>query len=252
MPAITLAWLDRDTPFPPVDTALREPPGLLAAGADLSLPRLREAYRNGIFPWYSDGEPILWWSLDPRMVLACEAFRPSHSLRKRLRAIARQEHGAAPAVQVRVDTAFDRVMQACAEPRGPHAGTWITPAMQHAYCAWHRAGEAHSIETWIGGRLAGGLYGVSLGAMFYGESMFAHATDASKIALAYLVKFLSRHGVTHIDCQQDTPHLASLGAAPEPRADFLARLRARTAQPGPPWRPGWLDSDGGLHPLAAA
>jgi len=247
---MTFVWLERDTPFPPVETALREPAGLLAAGADLSLARLRDAYRRGIFPWYSEGEPILWWSLDPRLVLPCDAFRASHSLRKRLRAIARREHEPAPMVQVRIDTAFEQVMRACAEPRAPDAGTWILPAMQRAYRDWHHAGEVHSVETWIDGQLAGGLYGVSLGGMFYGESMFSRATDASKIALAYLARFLSRHGVTHIDCQQNTPHLRSLGAGAVPRAEFLAQLPKRVAQAAPPWQSAWLDAQGGIHPLA--
>jgi len=242
----TLTWLDGNTPFPPPDHALGDPPGLLAIGGDLSLARLRNAYRHGIFPWgtldksiscYGDDAPLLWWSPDPRMVLACEAFAPSHSLRKRLRAIARHENDAQPPVQIRVDTAFARVIAACAAPRPPvapaSAGTWITPAIARAYCDWHngdehRAGDAHSVETWIDGELVGGLYGVSLGGIFFGESMFARATDASKVALAYLVRFLLREGTTHIDCQQVTPHLARLGARPEPRAEFLARLATLT------------------------
>ena len=248
---ISIPWLDQDSPFPSVEQALSYPAGLLAAGADLSLPRLRDAYCNGIFPWYGEGDPVLWWSLDPRMVLACEQFRPSHSLRKRLRAVARQETAPQPAIQVRVDTAFEQVLQACAAPRAGETGTWILPEMQQAYCDWHAAGDVHSIETWIDGQLAGGLYGVSLGAMFYGESMFSRVTDASKIALAYLVRFLSRHGVTHIDCQQDTPHLASLGAAPIPRDEFLIRVHAALQRPSPPWQRGWLSADGTIQPLAS-
>jgi len=254
----TLTWLAGKTPFPPPERALSDPPGLLAIGGDLSLVRLRDAYRHGIFPWYGDGEPILWWSPDPRMVLACEAFAPSHSLRKRLRAIARHENDARPPVQIRVDTAFARVIAACAAPRPRVApgnvGTWITPAIARAYCDWHNGdehgeGEAHSVETWVDGELVGGLYGVSLGGMFFGESMFAHATDASKVALAYLVRFLLREGTTHIDCQQVTSHLARLGARAKPRAEFLARLSVLTTQPGPRWQPGWLDSAGRLHGL---
>jgi len=245
----TLTWLDANAPFPPADAALTDPPGLLAIGGDLSLPRLRTAYRHGIFPWYSEGEPILWWSPDPRMVLTCDAFTPSHSLKKRLRAIARHEHDADPAVQIRVDTAFEQVIAACAAPRPASLGTWIVPAMQRAYLAWHRAGEAHSVETWIDGKLAGGLYGVSIGAMFYGESMFARATDASKIALAYLVRFLAHEGTTHIDCQQVTPHLEQLGARPEPRSDFLVRLHKLTVLPRPCWQRGRLDNAGRLQPL---
>jgi len=253
----TLTWLDANTPFPPATAALTHPPGLLAAGADLSLARLREAYRHGIFPWYEQGQPILWWSPEPRMVLACAAFAPSHSLQKRLRAIARREHDAqappakaAHTIEVRIDTAFARVIAACAAPRRDSIGTWLTPAMQHAYLAWHHAGEAHSVETWIDNELAGGLYGVSIGAMFFGESMFAHAPDASKIALAYLVHFLLRAGVSHIDCQQVTPHLSRLGARPEARTTFLARLHTLIARPGPRWQRGRLDSAGRLHSLS--
>lgn len=152
------------------------------------------------------------------MVLACADFAPSHSLRKRLRALARTEHDPAARLQVRVDTAFARVLHECAAPRHGQPGTWISPAVQQAYRSWHAAGFVHSIETWIDGELAGGLYGVSLGHMFYGESMFARATDASKIALAHLVAFLRRHQVAWIDCQQQTGHLARLGARPVPRA----------------------------------
>lgn len=245
-----LPWLHRDTPFPPVHAALDNPAGLLAAGGDLSLARLRAAYGSGIFPWYSEGEPILWWSPEPRMVLECPAFAPSHSLRKLLRRIARETAAGAGTVEVRVDTACAAVMRACAAPREGQPGTWITPDMQQAYLAWHRAGEVHSVETWMDGELAGGLYGVSLGAMFFGESMFSHRPDASKIALAYLVRFLLRHGVDRIDCQQQTGHLARLGARPIPRAEFVAGLRARLPRPRPAWRPGVLDAEGVLHPLA--
>ncbi|HEY0295594.1 MAG TPA: leucyl/phenylalanyl-tRNA--protein transferase, partial [Bordetella sp.] len=148
-----LAWLDLDSPFPPVGMALDDPPGLLAAGADLSLPRLTLAYRSGIFPWYAQGEPILWWSTHPRMVLACADFAPSHSLRKRLRRIEAESAGPAPAVAVKVDTAFDAVLAGCAAPRDGQSGTWILPAMQQAYRAWHAAGAVHSIETWMDGEL---------------------------------------------------------------------------------------------------
>lgn len=244
-----LFWLDADTPFPPVDLALSEPDGLLAVGADLSLERLRNAYANGIFPWYSAGEPILWWSPDPRMVLRCEDFSPSHSLRKKLRQIAREESHSSPRVQVRVNTAFATVMQQCAAPRDGQAGTWITDEMCQAYLDWHQAGDVHSVETWIEGRLAGGLYGISLGGMFFGESMFTRAPDASKIALAYLIKFLRRHDVAWIDCQQQTRHLASLGARPVPRKDFIAHIKATTRRPTPAWRAGLLDSQGVLHDL---
>ncbi|WP_258128803.1 leucyl/phenylalanyl-tRNA--protein transferase [Achromobacter anxifer] len=246
-----LPWLAVDTPFPPAEFALADPDGLLAAGADLSTQRLIAAYSNGIFPWYSEGEPILWWSPDPRMVLAVKDFAPSHSLRKLLRQIASQEH-AAPRVQVRVDTAFATVMAQCAAPRDGQPGTWITAAMQQAYRAWHEAGYVHSIETWIDGELAGGLYGISLGRMFFGESMFTRVPNASKIALAYLVRYLAAHGVERIDCQQQTRHLASLGARPIPRAAFLEHVRAATAQSAVPWVRGTLDSAGRLHPDTAS
>jgi leucyl/phenylalanyl-tRNA--protein transferase len=241
---LKLAWLESDTPFPPVEQALAEPEGLLAAGADLSIGRLTLAYSNGIFPWYAPGEPILWWSPDPRMVLACEDFAPSHSLRKLLRKIAREESGAQPRVQVRVDTAFERVLAACAGQRPGPPGTWITPAMRQAYLAWHVAGRVHSIETWIDGELAGGLYGVSLGRMFFGESMFSLVTDASKIALAYLIVFLRRFDVAWVDCQQQTSHLASLGAAPVSRAQFVRHVRNTVHQADIVWRAGRLDSRG--------
>jgi leucyl/phenylalanyl-tRNA--protein transferase len=241
---LKLPWLDPDTPFPPVEEALADPAGLLAAGADLSLPRLALAYANGVFPWYGPGEPILWWSPDPRMVLALDDFSPSHSLRKLLRKIAREEALAEPRVQVCVDTAFDQVMQACAAPRPGQPGTWITPAMQQAYRQWHAAGRVHSVETWMDGRLAGGLYCVNLGTMVFGESMFSLATDASKIALAHLVAFLRQHGVAWLDCQQETTHLARLGAAPVARGRFLQHLRNTVGQPDLPWRRGRLDSQG--------
>lgn len=243
-----LPWLAVDTPFPPAEYALTDPDGLLAAGADLSPERLIQAYSNGIFPWYSEGEPVLWWSPDPRMVLAVKDFAPSHSLRKLLRQIASQELSASPRVQVRVDTVFPQVMAQCAAPRDGQPGTWITAAMQQAYTDWHRAGYVHSIETWIDGDLAGGLYGISLGRMFFGESMFTRAPNASKIALAYLVRYLATHGVERIDCQQQTRHLASLGARPISRARFLQHVRQATAQPPIPWARGILDSTGRLLP----
>jgi len=249
---LKLLWLSVDAPFPPVEEALTDPNGLLAAGADLSLPRLVQAYSNGIFPWYSEGEPILWWSPDPRMVLVCDQFSPSHSLRKLLRQIEREENRADARVQIRVNTAFDEVLTECAKHRLGQAGTWITPAMQQVYRDWHKAGGVHSVETWIDGKLVGGLYGVSLGGVFFGESMFARTPNASKIALAYLVRFLRRHGVAWIDCQQQTRHLASLGAILVPRADFLMHVRAAVRQhPAPPWCAGWLDSQGKLQQFLA-
>src|SRR5690242_20153697 len=187
-----IPWLEAADRFPPVERALREPNGLLAAGGDLSVERLVQAYRGGIFPWYSEGQPILWWSPDPRMALVPGELKVSRSLRKR---IAKRDYA------VRVDTAFEDVMRACAAPRRDDGGTWIMPEMIAAYTRLHRAGYAHSVETWIGGRLAGGLYGVALGRMFYGESMFAAVPDASKIALAHLVRQLERWQFGLIDCQ---------------------------------------------------
>ncbi len=248
MPSLKLHWLERDTPFPDPSEALSNPAGLLAAGADLSIPRLRSAYSQGIFPWFQDAEPILWWSPDPRMVLKCAAFHPSHSLRKRLRQIARNQQQGNFEVVVKVDHNLRGVMQGCARRAADGSPeTWITQDMQLAYLAWHLAGQVHSIETWIHGELVGGLYGVSLGKMFYGESMFSHATDASKIALAHLVNFLSRQGVQWIDCQMQTEHLGSLGAAPVTRHTFLEHVRQASAESPIEWTAGWLDQAGILH-----
>ncbi|MFC3339922.1 leucyl/phenylalanyl-tRNA--protein transferase [Paracandidimonas soli] len=242
-----LTWIDGDTPFPPPERAL--PDGLLAVGGTLDCERLLAAYTQGIFPWYSPGDPVLWWSPDPRMVLECGGFHPSHSLRKRLRQLARADRDPEATLQVRVDTAFAQVIAACAEPGPGRPSTWITAEIQAAYTRWHEAGRAHSIETWQNGILVGGLYGVSLGRMFFGESMFSRATDASKIALAYLVCRLRACGVELIDCQQQTSHLASLGAGPVPRGEFLRRLAQLRIQPGPEWRPGRLLQTGELVPL---
>ncbi len=220
-----IPWLETDSPFPDVAQALTtDAPGLLAAGADLSPQRLLLAYRNGIFPWFSEGQPILWWSTDPRMVLMTGQFRISDSLKKTLRKVER-DMAAGGRWQVRFDSAFEQVMRACAAPRRDGPGTWISEDIIAGYTGLHRLGYAHSSELWLDGQLVGGAYGVSIGRMFYGESMFARVTDGSKIALAYLVRFLRQHGVTMIDCQQETGHLASLGAAPIPRAQFLAHLR---------------------------
>lgn len=252
MSSLKLLWLDTDTPFPPVSQALEDPPGLLAAGADLSIPRLQAAYSQGIFPWYQDGEPLLWWSLAPRMVLTCDAFSPSHSLRKRLRQIARQQQQGNDSFQVRVDTAFSEVLRACSRRDDPdQPGVWITQEMQLAYLAWHLAGQVHSIETWRDGKLIGGLYGVSLGKMFFGESMFSRETDASKIALAHLVAFLRTQGVDWIDCQMQTAHLASMGARPVSREHFLEHVRKACAQPAIAWKRGWIDENGHLQPEGA-
>ena len=233
-----IPWLDAATPFPPIDAALTDPEGLLAAGGDLSPARLVDAYRRGIFPWYSDGQPILWWSPDPRMVLHVGEFRVSHSLAKRIR---RHEF------DLRNDTAFDAVIEACANvPRGQGSGTWITAAMIDAYRRLHRLGYAHSVEAWRGDELAGGLYGLALGKVFFGESMFARATDASKVALAALVARLRQLDVSLIDCQQETGHLASLGARPIPRKRFARHLRELIHSTAAPdgWRSGPLSDIG--------
>src|SRR5471032_475358 len=220
-----IPWLETDSPFPDVAQALTtDAPGLLAAGADLSPQRLLLAYRNGIFPWFSEGQPILWWSTDPRMVLMTEQFRISDSLKKTLRKVER-EMAAGGRWQVRFDSAFEQVMRACAAPRRDGPGTWISEDIIAGYSGLHSLGYAHSAELWLDGQLVGGAYGVSIGRMFYGESMFARVTDGSKIALAHLVEFLKARGVAMIDCQQETRHLASLGAAPISRTRFLAHVR---------------------------
>lgn len=225
-----IAWLDANSPFPDVSRAMTEPAGLLAAGGDLTPQRLLAAYRQGIFPWFSEGQPILWWSTDPRMVLYTDRFIISDSLKKTLRKVERSRHSDRR-WEVRFDSSFRDVMRACAEPRRGETGTWISKDIIDGYSGLHRAGYAHSSEVWLDGKLVGGAYGVSIGQMFYGESMFARATDASKIALAYLVVFLRRHGVQMIDCQQETPHLASLGAVPVPRSEFIVHLRKAIEAP---------------------
>lgn len=208
-------WLRPDDPFPPIEHALVAPNGLLAAGSDLSAPRLIAAYRRGIFPWYSEGQPVLWWSPDPRMVLFPEELKVSRSLAKALRN---------RSYEVRFDHDFDAVVRGCAAPRDGQPETWITPEMRTAYRRLYALGYAHSVETWIDGELAGGLYGVALGAAFFGESMFTRARDASKIALVHLVERLRAAGYAMIDCQMRTAHLASLGAREIPRAEFARRL----------------------------
>jgi leucyl/phenylalanyl-tRNA--protein transferase len=227
-------WLGPADPFPPVGRASRNPAGLLAVGADLSVPRLVDAYRHGIFPWFGQGDPILWWSTDPRMVLFTDEFRVSHSLRKRLSRSIDDD-----AIVVRCDHAFEDVIAACAAPRRvdgiAHDGTWIVDEMIAAYVALHRHGHAHSVETWIDGRLVGGLYGVAVGRMFFGESMFTRVTDASKIALAHLVAFARHAGFPMLDCQQQTRHLASLGARPIARADFCERVAGLVECPAVAW-----------------
>jgi leucyl/phenylalanyl-tRNA--protein transferase len=226
-----IPWLRNDSAFPPIETALDDPNGLLAAGADLSPQRLLAAYERGIFPWYSEGQPVLWWSPDPRMVLFVDELRVSRSLRKTVRS---------GRFEVRVDASFRSVIDACAAaPRRGQLGTWITPAVVDSYCALHARGHAHSIETWRDGTLVGGLYGVAIGRMFFGESMFARESDASKVALVHLSAILRRARCPMIDCQQHTLHLASLGARQIPRAEFAKLLRAlvNSATPERTWQP---------------
>ena len=225
-----LRWIGRDDPLPPASDALREPNGLVAAGSDLSAERLLEAYQKGIFPWYSEGQPVLWWSPDPRMVLPLDEFKPSRSLEKTLRRLRREQTW-----RITRDTCFARVMRECAAPRPGQDGTWITGDIVAAYSSLHRRGLAHSVEVWDGERLIGGLYGVSLGRMFYGESMFARETDASKVALVAWVATLRELGFRVIDCQQNTGHLASLGAREIDRERFLQYVVELSSQPPPDW-----------------
>lgn len=242
---IPLLLPDEPGAFPDVRRALRHPNGLLAIGGDLSPQRLINAYRRGIFPWFSAGEPILWWSPDPRTVLLPGAIRISRSLGKRLR---RRQFAAT------IDRAFGAVIRACAAPRGlrgsaggpdsdPAQATWILPEMIDAYEGLHRLGIAHSVEVWEGAALVGGLYGIAIGRAFFGESMFSRATDASKVALVHLCQVLSGRGFELIDCQMRTDHLLSLGALELPRGEFIARLAHCCADPG---HPGTWD-DGALH-----
>ena len=209
-------WIETLRDFPPVTTALTEPNGLLCVGADLAPETIIAAYSRGIFPWFSDGQPILWWSPDPRMVLFPTEFKLSKSLARTV------NRGA---FEIRINNAFTEVVAACSEPRQPGGGTWIVPEMRAAYSRLHALGIAHSIESWRDGKLVGGLYGLALGRMFFGESMFASETDASKVALVALVKKLQRDGFELIDCQQETRHLASFGARPIARQDFVQRLK---------------------------
>lgn len=230
-PTLTLPWLEPGDPFPDATTAWgaqSEAPGLLAAGGDLTVTSLLHAYGNGIFPWFSEGQPHLWWSPDPRMVLSVANFRLHRSLRKTLSRFAKSAGS-----EVRFDSAFAEVINNCAQvSRHGQPGTWILPPMVDAYNQLHAAGHAHSVETWVDGQLVGGLYCVALGKAVFGESMFTRIPDASKIALAALVGFCRHQGVELIDCQQNTTHLASLGAAEVPRSLFLSHIRqAQTAAP---------------------
>jgi leucyl/phenylalanyl-tRNA--protein transferase len=217
-----ITWLTPDGDrewFPPLDQALDEPDGLIAAGGDLSPARLLAAYRRGIFPWYSAGQPVLWWSPDPREVLLPEEFRRSRSLGKSLR-----NRG----FEVTFDREFAAVVKACAARREHSAGTWITPEMHAAYCELYACGRAHSVEVRLDGALVGGLYGVLLGQVFFGESMFSRERDASKVALAHLVERGLVAGLQLVDCQLPTPHLRSLGSKPMPRSVFSALVAQYT------------------------
>ncbi len=223
-----LTWLDIHTPFPPLEQAMRTPNGLLAAGAELSPARLLSAYRSGIFPWFNAGEPVLWWSPDPRMVLVPGEFKLSRSLAKTLRNTSHE---------VRFDSNFEQVMRACAAPRQGQSGTWIHEDMIAAYSALHAMGYAHSVEVWQDDKLVGGLYGIAIGRMFYGESMFSAVPNGSKIALARLAGQLHRWQFGMIDCQMKTPHLTSLGAREIPRGKFIEKLQELVnCAPIPHWQ----------------
>jgi len=236
--SLRLPLLDADpeAPFPPADSALREPDGLLAMGGDLSPPRLLNAYAHGIFPWFSDGQPILWWSPDPRTVFRSDCVHLSTRMRRELR---RSEW------QIGADRDFDAVVSACATlPRPGQDGTWITQAMQVAYGELHRLGHAHSIEVRAGDRLVGGLYGVAIGRMFFGESMFSVESGGSKAALAALAFRMREWGWPLLDAQVGNPHLDTLGAEAWPRPRFLASVAALCAQPGKPG--SWVETFGTL------
>ena len=230
-----LPWLQRGDAFPDVTQAWpaeSDAPGLLAAGGSLDVDSLVRAYSHGIFPWYSHGQPILWWSTDPRMVLNVRQFTLHRSLRKTIKQFQKD-----PQCEIRFDSAFDTVIENCAHaPRNGQTGTWIVPQMQGAYQALHRAGFAHSVETWMEGELVGGLYCVCIGKAVFGESMFAHRSDASKLALAALLGFCRAQGVEWIDCQQNTRHLASLGAFEIARAQFVNQVRSAIALQPMDWQ----------------
>ncbi len=215
-----IKWLSRDDPpdaFPDIDAALTVPNGLLAAGGDLSRERLLYAYEHGIFPWFDRGQPILWWSPDPRCVLPPDAFHVARRLRRTLKQ---------GAFEVTWNRSFDRVIAACAEPRRRQSGTWITADMIEAFAGLHRDGWAHSVEVWLDRRLVGGIYGLAIGGVFFGESMFSRAPDASKTAMLALCRTLGQQGFELLDCQLVSPHLLTLGARPMPRAAFGPAVRA--------------------------
>ncbi len=219
----SLHWLDQNTDsFPHYQYALEEPNGLLAAGGDLSPDRLLSAYSLGIFPWYNPGEPILWWTPDPRSVIFPQEFKPSRSLRKTLKK---------QCFHTTMDTCFAKVIEHCSQPRAQEAGTWIDPAIKQAYTQLHDMGFAHSVEVWFENELVGGLYGIALGGVFFGESMFSTKDNASKVAFALLCKQLSNWDFDVIDCQVHNPHLESLGAVEIPRSQFLEILKTGIRKP---------------------
>ena len=230
-----LPWLAQGKAFPPIHTAWGQDsvaPGLLCAGGDLSVDSLKRAYQDSIFPWFSGDQPILWWSPDPRMVLDVADFRTHPSFKKVLKKFVRS-----PECEIRIDSAFEYVIHACATSlRDGQAGSWIVPEMISAYTGLHHAGFAHSVETWVDGQLVGGLYFMAIGQSVFGESMFHYATDGSKIALAALICMCRHFGIQQIDCQQNTRHLASLGAREIPRSHFADSVRKFALTPGPMWK----------------
>ncbi len=236
----SLYWLaEDDLGFPPIHTARPVPNGLLAAGGDLSTRRLIRAYQLGIFPWYEEGQPLLWWSPDPRAVVFTGQFRPSRSLARTLR-----KNG----FEVRLNTAFPEVVEYCSLPRPDSEGTWITPEMKKAYLALHEAGVAQSVECYQDGDLVGGLYGISLGKLFFGESMFHLVPDASKVAFAHLNRLMFRHDCPLIDCQIPNAHLTSLGATTIPRQEFARYLQRYASNSD---RPDWPTEPRILPPWTA-
>ncbi|NCN70236.1 MAG: leucyl/phenylalanyl-tRNA--protein transferase [Rhodoferax sp.] len=232
---LPLPWLEAGQPFPPFDQTWGEEspaPGLLCAGNDLSVDTLKHAYANGIFPWYSAGQPPLWWCPDPRMVLHVNNFRVSSSLKKTIK-----KFSSSNANEIRIDSAFKDVIQACSTiSRSGQSDTWILPEMINAYSNLHQAGLAHSVETWVDGQLIGGLYGVGIGHAVFGESMFHRSTDASKIALAALVALCHQHHIPQIDCQQNTRHLAALGAVEIPRLNFIRKVQSLAEMSAFEWK----------------
>jgi leucyl/phenylalanyl-tRNA--protein transferase len=241
-PQPQLPWIESQDPLPPVETAWgmdSEAPGLLAAGADLGVNRLLEAYGQGVFPWFNPDQPVLWWSPDPRMVLQIKDFKLHRSLRKTL-----ARYAAHPQFELCFDRSFDLVIEACSKsPREGQNGTWIVPAMVDAYKALHQAGHAHSVETWLDGKLVAGLYFVCIGRAVFGESMFSTISDGSKMALAALVQVCEHQGIVAIDCQQNTAHLASMGAREMSRAEFLALTHKAKQAPSPNWQEATVDWD---------